>query len=154
MWDEINVSHLVTALVALAGWFVVHRLSAWRDRVDHNRRIRTEFLIEAFQNLANSANRPPTPSSQYFRDMESAVADIQLFGSKSQIQMVDSFTKEFEEEKAASLNPLLSSLRSELRKELGYEQIEVNVRWFRPEGGPDVSPSPAPHTGAPPAARR
>ena len=153
MWDEINISHLITALVALAGWFVVHRLSAWRDRVNHNRKIRTEFLIKAFQNLANSANRPPTPGAQHFRDMESAVADIQLFGSKSQIKIVNSFTKEFAEKKAASLDHLLNSLRSELRKELGYEQAEENVRWFRPEGSPDVSPNPALQRDAPKAAR-
>ena len=111
MWDEINVSHLVTVLVALAGWFAVHRLSAWRDRANHNRKIRTEFLIMAFQKLGNATNRPPITGSQYFRDMESAVVDIQLFGSTSQIQMVDLFTKEFGETRKASLDPLLNSLR-------------------------------------------
>jgi hypothetical protein len=30
---------------------------------------------------------------------------------------------------------LLKSLRRDLRKELGYEPVETNVRWFRPEGG-------------------
>jgi hypothetical protein len=147
----INVSHLVTVLVALGGWFVIHRLSAWRDRINHNRKIRTEFLIKAFQNLANAANRPPTSGSQYFRDMEAAVADIQLFGSKSQIQMVESFTREFDEKKEASLDPLLNSLRADLRKELGYEPVEANVKWFRPEGSPTVAQPRAPGDGPPPA---
>ena len=143
MWNSINVSHLVTVLVALAGWFAVHRLSAWRDRANHNRKIRTEFLITAFQKLGNAANRHPTPGSQYFRDTESAVVDLQLFGSTSQIQMVDLFTKEFGETRKASLDPLLNSLRSELRRELGYEQVDLNVKWLRLEGSPDVSPNAA-----------
>lgn len=127
-------SHLVTVGVALVGWFVVHRLTAWRDRVTHNRKVRTDFLVKAFQNLANSANRPPAPAAQHFRDMESAIADIQLFGSKAQVELVESFTKDFEATKQASLDPLLNSLRKDLRKELGYEQLASNVRWFRPEG--------------------
>jgi len=135
----INESHLVTILVALGGWFVIHRLTAWRDRINHNRKIRTEFLIKVFQNLANAANRPPSSSSQYFRDMEAAVADIQLFGSGSQIQMVEAFTREFDKKKQASLDPLLNLLRADLRKELGYKSVEANVRWFRPEGGPTVA---------------
>ena len=135
----INVSHLVTVLVALVGWFVVHGLNARRDRMNHNRQLRTDFLVKAFQKLANAANRHPSINSQYFRDMEAAVADIQLFGSRSQIQMVESFTKEFDQEQQASLDPLLNSLRENLRKELRYEPVEANVRWFRPEGSPTVS---------------
>jgi hypothetical protein len=130
---------LVTVLVALGGWFAVHRLTAWRDRVNHNRKIRTEFLIKAFQNLANAANRPPSSGSQYFRDMEAAVADIQLFGSQTQIEMVESFTTEFANKGYASMDQLLNSLRGDLRKELGYESVGANVRWFRPEGSPPVA---------------
>jgi len=119
MSEYINVSHLVTVGVALAGWFAVHRLTAWRDRVNYKREMQTDFLVKAFQGLANAAERQPTPGAQHFRDMESAVADIQLFGSKAQIALVEKFTRDFEETKQASLDPLLNSLREDLRKELG-----------------------------------
>ena len=69
--------------------------------------------------------------------MESALTDIQLFGSKSQIQMVDAFLAEFKIKTTASMDPLLNSLRTDLRKELGYVQVGENVRWFRPEGAPN-----------------
>ncbi len=149
MNDIFNASHIVTVLVALVGWFAVHRLTAWRDRVNHKRKISTDFLIKAFQNLANAANREPSP--QYFRDMEAAIADIQLFGSTSQIKMIETFTKEFAEKGQASMDPLLSSLRKDLRKELGYEAVEGNVRWFRPEGSPKVAQQGAPGDGLRPA---
>ncbi len=117
------------------GWFVVHRLTAWRDRVNLNRKIRTDYLIKAYQNLANASQRPPQP--EYFRLMESAIADIQLFGSKEHIQLVSLFLKEFSSANKASFDPLLNALRSDLRIDLDYEQLNGNVQWFRPEGAPD-----------------
>lgn len=151
MNDIVNVSHLVTVGVALGGWFAVHRLSAWRDRVNHNRKVRTDFLVKAFQGLANAANRAPTPGSQHFKDMESAVADIQLFGSKAQVELVEKFTKDFEATKQASLDPLLNSLRQDLRQDLGYKQLASNVRWFRPEGGATAAQQGVPADGSRPA---
>lgn len=141
MNDFFNVSHISTVVVALVGWFVVHRLTAWRDRLNHKRKISTDFLIEAFQNLANAANRDPSP--HYFRAMEAAVADIQLFGSTSQIKMIETFTTEFAEKGHASMDPLLNSLRKDLRKELKYEAVEGGVRWWRPEGSPKIAPQGA-----------
>ena len=149
MNDCFNASHIVTVLVALVGWFVVHRLTAWRDRVNHKRKISTDFLIKAFQNLANAANREPSP--QYFRDMEAAIADIQLFGSTSQIKMIETFTKEFTERGQASMDLLLNSLRKDLRKKLEYEAVEGNVRWFRRDGSPQVAQQSAPRDGPRPA---
>ena len=138
----LHLTHLVTILVALLGWFVVHRLTAWRDRVNHRRQMKTEYLISAYRSLANSANRPPTENSPYFRDMESAIADIQLFGTKRDIELVYSFLTEFDQRGQATLDPLLLELRNRLRDELGYEEVAENVRWFRPEGSPDVNAQP------------
>jgi hypothetical protein len=70
--------------------------------------------------------------------MESAIADIQLFGTPSQISMVHQFSKEFAENGKASLDPILKDLRNELRNELNLSRIEENVRWFRPEGVPKL----------------
>jgi hypothetical protein len=97
--------------------------------------MQTEFLVAAFQHLANSANRPFAPGAEHLKDMESAIAVIQLFGSKNQVQLVEDFASEFSQTNSASLDPLLNSLRQDLRKELGYEQIDSNVKWVRFEGG-------------------
>lgn len=136
MGDALNLSHLITVGVALVGWLAVHRFSAWRDRVNHKRKMQTDFLVKAFQNLANAANRQFSPGAAHLRDMESALADIQLFGTKAQVKLVMDFADEFENKKAASLDPLLNSLRQDLRKELGFDQIDGNVKWVRSEGGP------------------
>lgn len=141
MNDSVNISHLITVGVALGGWLAVHRFSAWRDRINHKRKMQTDFLVTAFQNLANSANRPFVAGAEHLKDMESALADIQLFGSRKQVQLVEDFAKEFSQANSASLDPLLNSLRQDLRKELGYEQIESNVKWVRFERGVAAQPN-------------
>ena len=148
MSDSVNISHLITVGVALGGWLVVHRFSAWRDLINHKRKMQTEFLVTAFQHLANSANRPPAPDAEHLKNMESALADIQLFGSKKQVQLVEDFVSEFAQANSASLDPLLNSLRQDLRKELGYEQINSNVKWVRFEGGVNAAQHCAPRDAA------
>ena len=144
MSNSVEISHLITVGVALFGWLVVHRFSAWRDRINHKRKMQTDFLVNAFQNLANSANRPFTPGAEHFKKMEIALADIQLFGSKKQVGLVENFASEFSLKNSASLDPLLNSLRKDLRKELGYEQINSNVKWVRFEGGIDTANAASP----------
>jgi hypothetical protein len=106
--------------------------------------MQTDFLVTAFQHLANSANRPFAPGAEHLKNMESALADIQLFGSKKQVQLVEDFASEFAQANLASLDPLLNSLRQDLRKELGYEQINSNVKWVRFEDGVAAAQSTAP----------
>ncbi len=106
--------------------------------------MQTDFLVTAFQHLANSANRPFAPGAEHLKEMESALADIQLFGTKKQIQLVEDFAREFAQANSASLDPLLNSLRQDLRKELGYEQMSSNVKWVRFEGGVNAAQPAAP----------
>ena len=99
------------------------------------------YLIDSFRKLALAVQRPPAPNSPYFRDMESAVADIQLFGTKSQIESLTKCLKEWEEKNQADFNDLLDKLRKELRKELELTDIKESIRWFRPEGAPQKTES-------------
>jgi|SRR5690625_661852 len=133
------ITPLTTVLVALVGWFVVHRLSVWRDRVNHKRQLQTDFLIKAFQRLANSAHRPPSRSAEHVEEATSAFADIQLFGTRAQVRLLEEFAKQFTENGEASLDPLLNSLRQALRKELGYDQIDGNIRCMRFEDGSSMA---------------
>ena len=126
----------LTAIVAISGWFIVHQLGNERNRINKHRDIRIEYLISAYRRLANSSQRHPKGGSPYFRDMESAIADIQLFGTQSQIDQVYTFLKEFKATGKGPLDDLLNNLRNDLRKELSLSEIEGNVRWFRPEGKP------------------
>ena len=131
----LEVENLFAVFIALIGWLAVHRLSAWRDYSNHKRKMQTEFLVSAFQYLANASNRPPKPGAEHLKDMEKAFADIQLFGPKNQVQLVEDCFNEFAQNNSVLLDPLLNALRRDLRSELGYPTIKSNVKWIRFEGG-------------------
>jgi hypothetical protein len=57
---------IVTAALAIGGWYVVHRLSVNRDQQNKRRDLRIQYLIEAYRRLENSANRQDL--SNYARD--------------------------------------------------------------------------------------
>jgi len=68
--------------------------------------------------------------------MESAVADVQLFGSAIQVNAAQRFALEMAGQGHASLDDLLLSLRNELRKELQLEHIQGRLTYLRviPDG--------------------
>jgi len=131
MSDSVDISHLITVGVALCGWLAAHRFSAWRDRINHNRKMRTDFLVIAFQRLANSAHRPFATGAEHLKDLENTLADIHLFGSKKQVQLAEDFATKYAKDSSTPLDPLLNSLRQDLRKELAYEQINGDITWLR-----------------------
>jgi hypothetical protein len=68
--------------------------------------------------------------------MESAIADIQLFGTKGQAIAAKKLATDLAEQGSASLDDLLLSLRGELRRELNLEQISGGITHLRiPEKG-------------------
>jgi hypothetical protein len=69
---------LVTTAVAIGGWFVAHALTSRRDRSNKQREHRISYLIEAYRSLELCAHRIDNLDCV---KLESAVADIQLFGS-------------------------------------------------------------------------
>ena len=125
------LSLLVTAVLAVAGWFAVHRLSMNRDQENKRRELRIQYLLEAYRRLENSSNRRDL--SAYARDLESALADIQLLGSKDQVQLAHESVVSMAKDRAASLDPLVANVRSELRRELQLEPLPDRIVIFRHE---------------------
>lgn len=73
--------------------------------------------------------------------MESAVSDIQLFGSPSQIQTLHALLPEYRKTGRLPLDPLLNDIRNSLRHELDLLPIGQNVEWLRMEGAPQLKDS-------------
>jgi hypothetical protein len=129
---------VLTAVVAICGWFIGHELTIESDRINKQRDIRIEYLVSAYRRLANASMRAPQPNSQYFRDMESAMADIQLFGTEIQINQARTFMEEFQKTGKGPMDDLLNNLRNDLRKEMNLSETKINVQWFRPDGAPNL----------------
>ena len=63
--------------------------------------------------------------------MESAIADIQLFGSSRQAALAFEFAQSCAGAEPASALDLLRELRADLRHELGLEQLELGPLQLR-----------------------
>jgi len=120
---------LIPTLVAVVSWFVGNWLSVRRDRANKRRDLRVQYLIDAYRRLEAAGHRPLVPP--YSTDMESAVADVQLFGSALQVSAARRFALEMAEQGHASLDDLLLNLRNELRKELQLEHIKGKLTFLR-----------------------
>jgi hypothetical protein len=121
---------LIPTLVAVVSWFVGSWLSVKRDRANKRRDLRVQYLIEAYRRLATATERKET-NAAYFADLNSAIVDVQLFGSADQIAGVQKFVKELAEHRVARLYELLESLRDDLRQELKLERVEGSIRVLR-----------------------
>ena len=124
------VPMLVTTFVAIAGWMAVHRLSAARDRANKRRDLRVQYLIDAYRKLETAGNRTGSIVN-YAGAFESAVADIQLFGSPEQVLLARTFALDFAAHGTAPLDPLLNSLRKDLRHELALPAIAETITYLR-----------------------
>lgn len=124
---------IVSVLVALCGWIIVHRLNGARDLVNKHRDLRLQYLIDAYRKLENGAGRDLTTCSAYAQGVEEAIADIQLFGTQSQIDVLTRFFAEKKERGESSLNNIINHLRDDLRRELDLPKLQGNVTWLRIE---------------------
>src|SRR5882762_7810705 len=102
---------VVTAALAIAGWWAVHRLSMNRDQENKRRDLRVQYLLEAYRKLERSANRGDLVRD-YAEELESALGDIQLLGTEHQVSLAHEFSV------SKDLTMLLTDIRAELRREL------------------------------------
>jgi hypothetical protein len=91
--------------------------------------LRVKYLIDAYRQLESAGNRVD-PSNKW-PELESAIADIQLFGTPKQVEMAKRFATEFAENQSASLDDLLFNLRDTLRVELRLEPVESQIKYLR-----------------------
>jgi|SRR4030042_4419177 len=120
---------IITIVIAALGWIIVHHFTSRRDRKNKIREIRIQYLIEAFRKIGMAIQREKDDT--FFGELESAFHDVQLFGSKRQINMLMEFMDEYREKKTANIDMLLNELRDDLRKELSLSPIKERIKWFR-----------------------
>jgi hypothetical protein len=126
---DILLPMVAAALVAVIGWYVAHKFSARRDLANKRRELRVSYLIEAYRRLEFASNRPITPAVS--PEFEKAIADIQLFGTPTQVMKAQEFSRGFAKNGGHALDPLLNDLRAELRHELQLEAVPAQIVYLR-----------------------
>jgi hypothetical protein len=129
MNTELLLPLLITTFVAMVGWVVVHGLNSRRDFLNKRRELRIQYLIEAYRRLESASHA--NNSKERNVAVESAIADIQLFGTLEQIQLAVRFAGELSQKRTASLDELLSDLRDNLRFELNLQKTSVGIKHLR-----------------------
>ncbi|AHJ11750.1 hypothetical protein [Sulfurospirillum multivorans] len=121
---------IITICLAVIGWLIAHSFTARRDLKNKQRELSTTHLINAYRILTNDvANRELTDERK--EKLENILADIQLFGSKKQVEFAKNLAITVAEGNQFELNPLINSLRNDLRKELNLSKVEGNIKWLR-----------------------
>jgi hypothetical protein len=121
---------LITTFTAVGGWLVVHRMAAKRDQMNKRRDLRIQYLIDAYRKLERASNRDGI-LLEHVANVESAIADIQLFGSARQVAMAKEFASHMAAERKASADALLAALRQDLRRELMLEVVSSDLKFLR-----------------------
>lgn len=111
---------LVQCLLTVLGWIVLYFCAIRENTRIKKKEVTVRFLIEAWRRLEKESNRGNDYNRQ---EVESAIADIQLFGSKHQIELAKRFSEELAKTNEGSTLELLLSLRGDLRRELNLEKI-------------------------------
>jgi hypothetical protein len=129
----------LAAVIVAIGWFVTNWQTSNRENRNREQSMMSGYLAEAFEALANAANRPEL-TVEYARLIETAVAKIQLFGNTIEVNAVHLFLDEWEKPQPdgrprGNLYPLLFALRNSLRQRLSLPPLKTPVRWIRPLGG-------------------
>jgi hypothetical protein len=120
---------LIPAVVVMIGWIISHQFSSWRDRENRRREHRLNYLIDAFRSISKASHHPAL--HEIAQDIERAVSDIQFLGSQRQIKAAQEFANSLAGSKKADLDPLLTSLRDELRREVGREPFTGPILWLK-----------------------
>jgi hypothetical protein len=129
-------------MVPVLGWWVVNFLSKRRDVENDRRKLRTEYLVEAYRRMESASHRKGRQKE--FEDrLESAVADIQLLGTAKQADLAAQFGIDMAEKGVAYMDELLRDLRDSLRSELKLESLTKSNRVLRFYDRENVNPNTA-----------
>ena len=116
---------VIGVLVAVVGWLV----NEYFARRSVRRNLRIEYLLSAYRRLENASNRHMNDAHE--TALEEAISDIQLLGSRPQVEMATAFARQFAADQRADTEPLLEHLRASLRQELQLEAVPPKRMWLR-----------------------
>jgi hypothetical protein len=117
---------VIAILVLIGGHFLVSK----RESDKRKKEMRVGYLVEAFRKLEKGASPPANDYSA--GDFESAISDIQLFGSSSQVKLAHNFCEAASKGDGSLLQDLLENIRTELRKELALpDEVLPKINPFR-----------------------
>lgn len=118
----------LTLSITILGWYIIYRFDKYRDTENKKKDMRIDYLINAWRKLEYAAARDKYDVIEH---LEKPVADIQLFGTKKQIELTMKLANSIINKEQDNLSELLTELRNDLRKELNLEKIKEEIKVLR-----------------------
>lgn len=123
-----NNDLIIQCIITVIGWIVVYIFAIRQNTQIKKKEVTIENLIQAWGKLEKASNRK---DNRYNTEIETAIADIQLFGTNRQIELAQQFAEEIARNKESSALDLLVLLREDLRKELKLESVPRKFKFLR-----------------------
>ncbi len=123
-----NNDLIIQCIITVIGWIVVYIFAIRQNTQIKKKEVTIEYLIQAWGKLEKASNRK---DNRYNTEIETAIADIQLFGTNRQIELAQQFAEEIARNKESSALDLLVLLREDLRKELKLERVPKKFKFVR-----------------------
>lgn len=123
-----NNDLIIQCIITVIGCIVVYIFAIRQNIQIKKKEVTIEYLIQAWGKLEKASNRK---DNRYNTEIETAIADIQLFGTKRQIELAQQFAEEIARNKESSTLELLVLLREDLRKELKLERVPRKFKFLR-----------------------
>ncbi len=127
-FDLIKV--IISVMIVVIGWITGHILTNKINRKQKRRDISTEHLINAYRVLTNDISHRDENAERSLK-LENILSDIQLFGSKTQVDLAKKLVNDVATGGSFQLDPLINDLRDDLRNQLGLSKLEGNITWLR-----------------------
>jgi hypothetical protein len=130
--SNLLISLLIPTIVAIIGWYIVHRLNIRQNRLEERREMSLRYIIDAYRFFTLSISEGVGKKPEDFHRLQSSLSDIHLFGSRKQIGLAKAFANEFSKARSAEIGTLVLQMRNDLRKELSLPKDDFGgfvVNW-------------------------
>lgn len=124
------ITQIVTVLIVIVGWGVVGCINSRRDAANKRRDLVVSHLIDNYKILTQEIGQRET-SIESITKLENLLSEVQLFGSKREVELARKLSKETADNGVSKIDPLIEEMRNSLRKQLKLEAVEGTTIWLR-----------------------
>ncbi|MBE0315005.1 hypothetical protein [Xanthomonas citri] len=132
--------YIHATILALFGWWLVHRLNSTRDRINAERNMRNTELAKVYAVLLRAGIYGTLTKADDSRkvtwineELEDAVGKIYLYGTKRQVDLTPQYVQSWADTNGANGTKLLNEIREHIRESLGLPPVAGTPSYLRVE---------------------
>lgn len=133
-------AYIPAIVLALFGWWWVHKLNATRDRINAERNMRVTELAKVYSVLlrvgiygALSKRDDSGRITWVNEELEDAIGKIYLYGTGRQVDLTQKYVQSWAKTNGADGTELLNAIREHIRESLGLPPVHGTPAYLRVE---------------------